>query len=59
VVTEALISLGSHFDMLVVSESVETEAEANWLAGAGVDCMQGYYFAVPSLKPPWDTGPDA
>jgi EAL domain-containing protein (putative c-di-GMP-specific phosphodiesterase class I) len=59
VVTEALISLGQHFDMLVVSESVETEAEAKWLARAGVDCMQGYYFAVPSLKPPWDTPPDA
>jgi EAL domain-containing protein (putative c-di-GMP-specific phosphodiesterase class I) len=28
-VTEALISLGHHFDMLVVAESVETEAEAN------------------------------
>jgi EAL domain-containing protein (putative c-di-GMP-specific phosphodiesterase class I) len=32
VVTEALISLGHHFDMLVVAESVETEAEATWLA---------------------------
>ena len=55
VVTEALISLGRHFDMLVVAESVETEAEAKWLAQAGVDCMQGYFFAVPSLKPPWET----
>jgi EAL domain-containing protein (putative c-di-GMP-specific phosphodiesterase class I) len=59
VVTEALISLGHHFDMLVVAESVETEAEATWLAEAGVDCMQGYYFAVPSLKPPWDAPPNS
>ena len=54
VVTEAMIALGRHFDMLVVSESVETEAEADWLRKAGVDCMQGYFFAVPSLKPPWE-----
>jgi EAL domain-containing protein (putative c-di-GMP-specific phosphodiesterase class I) len=43
--------------MLVVAEAVETEAEATWLAEAGVDCMQGYFFAVPSLKPPWDAPP--
>ncbi|MCS6626673.1 EAL domain-containing protein [Roseibacterium beibuensis] len=53
VLTEALISLGRHFDMLVVSESVETEAEAAWLAKAGVDCLQGYYYGAPSLTPPW------
>jgi EAL domain-containing protein (putative c-di-GMP-specific phosphodiesterase class I) len=53
VLTEALISLGRHFDMLVVSEAVETEAEARWLAAAGVDCMQGYYFGAPSVNPPW------
>ena len=55
VVTEALISLGRHFDMLVVAEAVESEAEAKWLAEAGIDGMQGYFFAVPSLKPPWET----
>lgn len=56
VLCEALISLGRHFDMLVVSEAVETEAEARWLAAAGVDCLQGYHFAAPSLRPPWMTG---
>lgn len=53
VLCAALISLGRHFDMIVVAESVETEAEAAWLAKAGVDCLQGYYFAVPSITPPW------
>jgi EAL domain-containing protein (putative c-di-GMP-specific phosphodiesterase class I) len=53
VLCAALISLGRHFDMIVVAESVETEAEAAWLANAGVDCLQGYYFAVPSITPPW------
>ncbi|WP_278028835.1 EAL domain-containing protein [Roseicyclus salinarum] len=52
VLTEALISLARHFDMLVVSEAVETRGEAEWLTRAGVDCMQGYYFAAPSLSQP-------
>jgi EAL domain-containing protein (putative c-di-GMP-specific phosphodiesterase class I) len=53
VLNEALISLARHFDMLVVSEAVETAAEAAWLTGAGVDCLQGYYFAAPTMTPPW------
>jgi EAL domain-containing protein (putative c-di-GMP-specific phosphodiesterase class I) len=52
VLTEALISLARHFDMLVVSEAVETRGEAEWLTQAGIDCMQGYYFAAPSLTEP-------
>ena len=52
VLCEALISLGRHFDMLVVSEAVETAAAARWLTAAGVDCLQGYHFAAPSMAPP-------
>lgn len=52
VLSEALIGLARHFDMLVVSESVETAAEAEWLARAGVDCLQGYYYGAPSMKLP-------
>jgi EAL domain-containing protein (putative c-di-GMP-specific phosphodiesterase class I) len=54
VATEVLISLGRHFDMLVVAEAVETAAEADWLTRAGVDCLQGYHCAVPSMRPPWE-----
>jgi EAL domain-containing protein (putative c-di-GMP-specific phosphodiesterase class I) len=54
VATEVLISLGRHFDMLVVAENVETAAEADWLMQAGVDCLQGYYYAVPTMQPPWE-----
>ena len=52
VLTEALISLARHFDMLVVSESVEHRADAEWLAKAGVDCLQGYHYGAPSMKLP-------
>jgi EAL domain-containing protein (putative c-di-GMP-specific phosphodiesterase class I) len=53
VLCEALIALARHFDMLVVSEAVETAQEAAWLAAAGVDCLQGYHFGVPTMTPPW------
>lgn len=52
VLYEALIALARNFDMLVVAEAVETREEAEWLVRAGVDCLQGYYYGVPSLTPP-------
>ncbi len=51
--TEALISLARHFDMLAVAEMVETQADADCLAEAGIDGMQGYYFGVPTVRPLW------
>jgi len=57
VLCAALISLGRHFDMIVVAEAVETAGEAAWLATAGLDCLQGYFFAVPTITPPWADPP--
>jgi EAL domain-containing protein (putative c-di-GMP-specific phosphodiesterase class I) len=53
VLTRALVSVAEHFQMLTVAESVETAADAAWLAHAGIDCLQGYHFAAPSLRPVW------
>jgi EAL domain-containing protein (putative c-di-GMP-specific phosphodiesterase class I) len=53
VLTRALVSIAGHFQMLTVAESVETAADAAWLAAAGVDCLQGYHIAAPSLRPAW------
>jgi len=55
VLMEALISIATHFDMFTVAETVENGAEAGWLAQAGIDCLQGYFFGAPSLTPPWLT----
>ncbi|MEX5727857.1 EAL domain-containing protein (putative c-di-GMP-specific phosphodiesterase class I) [Rhodovulum iodosum] len=55
VLTAALISIARHFDMLTVAENVETAADAVFLTELGVDCMQGYAFAAPTLVPPWQT----
>ena len=51
--TRALLAIGQHFGMLTIAESVETAADGAWLCDAGVDCLQGYFFGAPSLKPDW------
>lgn len=51
--TQAVLSIGQHFGMLTVAENVETAADAAWLTEAGVDCLQGYFFGAPSLRPDW------
>lgn len=53
VLTQALASIGRHFDMVVVAESVEELADAEWLRTAGIDCLQGYLFGAPTVKPHW------
>lgn len=55
VLTKAMVSIGRHFDMMTVAETVENAEEAQYLAGIGVDCLQGYYLGAPSLKPVWTT----
>ncbi len=51
VMVEALVSLARSFDMFTVAEGVETVAEAEYLRAAGVDCLQGYLFGSPTVKP--------
>lgn len=53
VLIQALISIAEHFGMHAVAESVETPVAAEWLRETGVDCMQGHYFARPTVNPPW------
>jgi EAL domain-containing protein (putative c-di-GMP-specific phosphodiesterase class I) len=53
VLAQALVSIGRHFDMVTVAESVETAEDARWLVEIGVDCLQGYYYGVPSTELPW------
>ena len=39
--------------MFTVAEAVETQEEADFLAKAGIDCMQGYYYGRPETNPLW------
>ena len=53
VLTAALLAIGKQFDMLCVAESVETLEDAEYLQALGVDCLQGYFFGAPTVKPIW------
>ena len=54
VLIEALVSIARQFEMFTVAEGVETAAEAAYLEKIGIDCLQGYLFAAPSLSKPWN-----
>ncbi len=53
VLTQALALIGRHFDMVVVAEQVEEVVDAEWLRAEGIDCLQGYLFGAPTVKPDW------
>ncbi len=45
-----LISMGQDLDLEIVAEGIETAGEANFLAEAGVDLIQGFLLARPALE---------
>nr|WP_321249315.1 EAL domain-containing protein [uncultured Ruegeria sp.] len=49
----ALIAVAREFEILVTAESVETKQDAEFLVASGIDCLQGFLFGAPSVKPPW------
>lgn len=51
--TKAMLTIGKHFEMFTVAESVESPEEAECLRRLGVDCQQGYLYGAPTVKPPW------
>lgn len=53
VLAAALVSIARHFDMFTVAESVETAEDARYLIDIGFDCLQGYYYGIPSTEAPW------
>ena len=53
VMVQAMKSVGQHFEMFTVAEAVENAADARWLKGSGIDCMQGYHIGKPTAVPSW------
>ncbi len=53
VLTRALVNIGHQFDMFTVAEFVENAQDAAYLAAIGVDCLHGYYFGAPTVRPAW------
>lgn len=46
-ISQAIISMSHHFDMTVVAEGVETEAQWRFLLEKGCHGFQGHYFSEP------------
>jgi len=53
VLTAAMMNIGRQFDMVTVAQNVEKQADAAYLTALGIDCMQGYRFGAPTVRPPW------
>lgn len=51
VLVQALVGIAQQFGMYTVAETVENLRDVNFLVEAGVDCLQGYYFGAPALRP--------
>ncbi len=53
ILTAAMVAVAEQFDILTVAENVENAAEAAFLSELGVNCLQGYVYGAPTVKPPW------
>ena len=53
VLTAAMMNIARQFDMVTVAQNVETQADAAYLTALGIDCLQGYRFGAPTMRPPW------
>lgn len=53
VLVRALVSIARHFDMLTIAERVETDEDARFLERIGIDCLQGFLFGAPTIRPSW------
>jgi EAL domain-containing protein (putative c-di-GMP-specific phosphodiesterase class I) len=59
IIVEHIVSLCEKLDIVVIAEGVETGAERDYLAGLGIDLMQGFFFARPAFKSLASVGPSA
>ena len=56
-VATALLTIGKTFEMFTVAVAVESVPEAELLRQLGVDCLQGYLFGAPTMKPSFEPQP--
>lgn len=51
-IVSGLVGMARELGIATVGEGVERRAEWEWLRGAGVDYVQGFFFARPANPPP-------
>lgn len=49
-IVQGIMFICNRIGMLVVAEGIETREERDFLAGSGIDLMQGYFFCKPAFK---------
>ena len=52
-ILEAVALIGRRIGVAVLAEGVETQAQRDWLAGAGFALVQGYFFGRPAPAAHW------
>ncbi|WP_158969017.1 EAL domain-containing protein [Chachezhania sediminis] len=50
----AMTGIAHAFGMGLMAVGVESQSDTDFLAAMGVDCVQGYGFGAPTLRPPWE-----
>ena len=50
---QAILAMAMHFNLRVVAEGVETQAQADFLRTHHCDDLQGYLFERPMLMQSW------
>ncbi|MHA6326854.1 EAL domain-containing protein [Roseivivax sp. CAU 1753] len=55
VLLRAILAMARELDVFTIGEAIENQDDAAFLTDIGVDCLQGFYFAAPTLDPPWRT----
>jgi EAL domain-containing protein (putative c-di-GMP-specific phosphodiesterase class I) len=58
-IVQGVIHICKAIGSLVLAEGIETRAERDWLAGAGIELMQGYFFCRPAFQALGIVAPDA
>lgn len=53
VLVRAMIAIADEFDIFTVAEGVERAEDAAMLIDLGATCLQGYYYAAPTIVPSW------
>lgn len=53
VLVRAMTSIAKQLDLLSVAEGVEQPEDAAVLVEFGINCLQGYHYAPPTLAPLW------
>lgn len=53
IIARTMATMARDFDMVSVAENVETPEDAFFLQQMGMDCLQGYFYGAPTVKPVW------